>query len=68
LSPRILPGDTPVVASALAWIVCSVEQRHIAGDHTLFIAHVDEFSKSAGAPLLFFGGQYRSLSEGALSQ
>jgi flavin reductase (DIM6/NTAB) family NADH-FMN oxidoreductase RutF len=61
------PGDTPVVAGALAWIACSVEQRHIAGDHTLFIANVDDFLQSAGAPLLFFGGQYRTLSEGALS-
>jgi len=62
------PGDTPVVAGALAWIACFVEQRHIAGDHTLFIANVDDFLQSAGTPLLFFGGQYRTLSEGELSQ
>lgn len=58
-------GGTPVVKDALAWIACSVEQRHLAGDHTLFIAHVDDFLQSEGAPLLFFGGQYRTLSEGA---
>ena len=60
-------GDTPVLAGALAWIVCSVEQRHLAGDHTLFVARVDDFLQTEGAPLLFFDGRYRTLSEGAKS-
>lgn len=59
------PGSTPVLKGALAWISCCVEQRVMAGDHTLFIAKVDDFFHSEGSPLLFYGGQYRTLSRGA---
>lgn len=55
-------AGAPVVAGALAWISCSVEQQHVAGDHTLIIARVDAFAQSSGAPLLFFGGEYRTLN------
>ena len=50
-------GDTLGGTGALAWISYSFELRHIAGNHTLFIANVDDFLQSAGALLLFFDGQ-----------
>ena len=30
----------PILDGALAWITCSAEQQHLAGDHTLFIGRV----------------------------
>lgn len=61
-------ADAPVVVGALAWLACSMEQHLIAGDHTLIIARVNAFAQSTGAPLLFFGGQYRTLDEEARAQ
>ena len=60
-----LQNDTPVLEGALAWMACTVETVCPAGDHTLFIAHVDDYDQTSGAPLLFFGGQYRSLDQEA---
>lgn len=58
----------PVLEGALAWISCKVEQQLPAGDHTLFIARVEDFDQSTGAPLLFYGGAYRTLNKEATAQ
>ncbi|MER2107087.1 MAG: flavin reductase family protein [Solibacillus sp.] len=53
----------PVVDEALAQVACKVTAEHVEGDHTLFIGEVLEIKLVQGNPLLFFGGQYRSLTQ-----
>lgn len=53
----------PVVDQALAYVVAHVVETHPAGDHTLYIGHVDYFESREGRPLLFYCGKYRQLLE-----
>lgn len=61
------PGGNgaPVLEGAIAVIECQVEQKHEAGDHTVFIGAVDRVEHAQGKPLLFFRGNYASLPEAA---
>jgi len=56
------PGATgsPVLEGVLAYIDCDLEVEHDAGDHTIAVGRVRDLDilKPAGAPLLFFRGQY----------
>jgi flavin reductase (DIM6/NTAB) family NADH-FMN oxidoreductase RutF len=54
-----LPGLT----GALAWIDCSIEAEHPAGDHTIVIGAVLDLwlGENPDDPLLFFRGQYAAL-------
>jgi 3-hydroxy-9,10-secoandrosta-1,3,5(10)-triene-9,17-dione monooxygenase reductase component len=56
------PGVTgsPVLDGVLAYIDCTLEAEHDAGDHTIAVGRVRdlEILDPAGAPLLFFRGQY----------
>ena len=52
----------PIIADSLAALACRVVAIHPAGDHSLFIGQVEEIDHAPGpAPLLFYGGRYRSL-------
>ncbi|GGP64876.1 flavin reductase family protein [Saccharothrix coeruleofusca] len=57
-----LPGrhtGAPVLADALAWVECRLEQTHRAGDHSVFIGRVLGTGRGAGtAGLLFFDGAF----------
>lgn len=53
----------PVLDQALAYVVAHVVDTHPAGDHTLYIGHVDHFESRDGRPLLFYGGKYRQVLE-----
>ncbi len=48
---------------SLASMDCQVVNQYIAGDHTIFIAEVDEITVSDGRPLIFFDGKWDSLAE-----
>ncbi len=48
----------PLLAGALAHLVCRTVNRQAAGDHTLFIAEVEALRYVEGRPLLYFGGKY----------
>jgi flavin reductase len=50
---------TPVLQGGLAYLECSLKETHQAGDHTIFIAEVEEVVMRPGAPLVFFQGKYR---------
>lgn len=52
----------PVLKDALAQLVCTIEQTIDAGDHTLFIGHLEEVAWRDGMPLAYFQGKYRQLS------
>jgi flavin reductase (DIM6/NTAB) family NADH-FMN oxidoreductase RutF len=49
---------------ALAYLECRLHSAQDAGDHTIFIAEVEEVVVREGKPLLFFGSQYRKIGEG----
>lgn len=55
---------TPVLVGGLAYLECRLHTAEDAGDHTVFIAEVEEVVVREGKPLLFFGSQYRKIGEG----
>jgi len=54
---------TPVLRGALAYLECRLNQEYEAGDHTIFIAEVEDVVVREGEPLLFFRGQYHQLEK-----
>lgn len=52
---------TPVLHGALAYLECRLHTAQDAGDHTIFIAEVEEARVSEGEPLLYFQGNYRAV-------
>ena len=52
---------TPVLHGALAYLECRLHSAQPAGDHTIFIAEVEEVVVRDGNPLLFHRGQYRQI-------
>jgi flavin reductase (DIM6/NTAB) family NADH-FMN oxidoreductase RutF len=54
---------TPVLRSALAYLECHLHSAEEAGDHTIFIAEVEDVVMHEGDPLLFFRGKYWEMGE-----
>ena len=52
---------TPVLHGALAYLECRFHTAQDAGDHTIFIAEVEDVVVRAGDPLLYFRGEYRKI-------
>jgi flavin reductase (DIM6/NTAB) family NADH-FMN oxidoreductase RutF len=52
---------TPVLDGALAYLECRLRAAQDSGDHTIFIAEVEEIAVREGQPLLYFQGTYRSI-------
>lgn len=52
------PHQAPRLHGALAWIDCSVETVHEAGDHLLVVARADALETGTGHPLLFYRGGF----------
>jgi flavin reductase (DIM6/NTAB) family NADH-FMN oxidoreductase RutF len=44
-------------------MTCILYNEVEAGDHVLFIGEVTDLKVNEGDPLVYFGGQYRKLSE-----
>jgi flavin reductase (DIM6/NTAB) family NADH-FMN oxidoreductase RutF len=53
----------PFLDGALARLGCSVVDIHPAGDHVLWIGHVEHLDHREGRPLLFYTGRFRTLRE-----
>lgn len=53
---------TPILHGALAYLECKLVSTQEAGDHTIFIAEVEDVVMGEGDPLLFFRGNYRHIS------
>jgi len=49
---------TPVLLDALAYLECRLHAAQDAGDHTIFIAEVEEVVVRNDNPLLYFQGRY----------
>ncbi len=56
---------TPILHGALAYLECRLVSTQEAGDHTIFIAEVEDVVVRDGKPLLFFRGDYRSIGDSA---
>ena len=54
---------TPVLRGSLAYLECRLHSAEVAGDHTIFIAEVEDVVVREGEPLLFFRGKYRKVGE-----
>jgi flavin reductase (DIM6/NTAB) family NADH-FMN oxidoreductase RutF len=54
---------TPVLHGSLAYLECRLHSAEVAGDHTIFIAEVEDVVVREGDPLLFFRGKYRKVGE-----
>jgi flavin reductase (DIM6/NTAB) family NADH-FMN oxidoreductase RutF len=58
--PR-LDTDPPLLDGCVAHIVARVVDIHPAGDHTLYIGHVEYLRYWERHPLLFFSGEYKQI-------
>jgi flavin reductase (DIM6/NTAB) family NADH-FMN oxidoreductase RutF len=54
---------TPILHGALAYMECRLQSAQEAGDHTIFIAEVEDIVVRQGEPLLFSRGKYRKIGE-----
>jgi flavin reductase (DIM6/NTAB) family NADH-FMN oxidoreductase RutF len=55
------PGRSgaPILAGVLAWIECTVEAEHEAGDHVIVVGRVQDLDVGhEGRPLVFYRGGY----------
>lgn len=52
---------TPMLHGSLAYLECRLHSSQQAGDHTIFIAEVEDVVVREGDPLLFFRGKYRQV-------
>jgi len=52
---------TPVLHGALAYLECCLQSTQDAGDHTIFIAKVEDVVVREGNPLLYFRRNYRKI-------
>jgi flavin reductase (DIM6/NTAB) family NADH-FMN oxidoreductase RutF len=54
---------TPMLQGSLAYLECRLHSAEEAGDHTIFIAEVEDVVVREGEPLLFFRGKYREVGK-----
>ena len=59
---RWTPSNVPVLEGTSLQLSCSVMATHAAGDHTIFVAKVEDVEIPGGEPLLFFRGEYRHIA------
>ena len=54
---------TPMLYGSLAYLECRLHSAEEAGDHTIFIAEVEDVVVREGDPLLYFRGKYRRVGD-----
>ena len=52
---------TPMLRGCLAYLECVLQSAQDAGDHTVFIAEVEDVVVRQGNPLLYFKSEYRKI-------
>lgn len=55
------PYGVPLLDEPVAWLLCRVTQRVLAGDHTIVLAEPLTGRHGEGAPLLYHMGRYAAL-------
>ena len=64
---RAAPSGAPIIDGVVAWIDCTPEDVHEAGDHFIVLGRVtDTGIENEGVPLLFFQGGYGGFATGSL--
>jgi len=53
----------PAIHDASAVLECSIRFMHDGGDHTIFVGEVEKVSINDHAPLVYFRGDYKSISK-----
>ena len=61
--PFVDKRDVPVIEGAAAHFIARLVDVYPAGDHTLYIGHVEYFESRDARPLVFHGGGYRKLRD-----
>lgn len=63
ISWRPADSGNPIIAGALGWIDCAIEDEYLAGDHFIVLGRVRAIclENLDEEPLLYFRGQYRHL-------
>ncbi|MFT5369794.1 MAG: flavin reductase (DIM6/NTAB) family NADH-FMN oxidoreductase RutF [Candidatus Latescibacterota bacterium] len=56
-------SGAPLLGGTLGYLDCKLINTFPAGDHDMFVGEILTGQLGEGDPLLYFGGQYRSLSE-----
>jgi 3-hydroxy-9,10-secoandrosta-1,3,5(10)-triene-9,17-dione monooxygenase reductase component len=56
-------AGVPALGGCLAGLGCEVRELHVGGDHLIAVAEVIDLWSGAGEPLVFFKGDYWTLSE-----
>ncbi|MGA8202101.1 MAG: flavin reductase family protein [Candidatus Sulfotelmatobacter sp.] len=57
---------TPILHGALTYLECRLQSAHDAGDHTIFIAEVEDVVVRRGDPLLYFRSKYHKIGKEVL--
>lgn len=59
-----LTEGVPVVAGAVAWLVCELTECHVGGDHTIGVGAVVAMGHDPNAPepLVWYQGRYTTIS------
>jgi 3-hydroxy-9,10-secoandrosta-1,3,5(10)-triene-9,17-dione monooxygenase reductase component len=53
------PSGSPILDGVLAWVDCSLEAEHEAGDHVLVVGRARDLGVAdEGVPLIFYRGGY----------
>jgi len=55
---RLGSADAPLIEGCIAWFECRHHAAHRAGDHVLFIGHVETCERRDGTGLVFHHGRY----------
>jgi 3-hydroxy-9,10-secoandrosta-1,3,5(10)-triene-9,17-dione monooxygenase reductase component len=62
--PYRLEHRVPLLAGALAWLVCDLRELHPGGDHTIGIGEVTHaLHADDGTPLVWYGGRYSTIAQ-----
>ncbi|MCC2646104.1 MAG: flavin reductase [Rickettsiaceae bacterium] len=53
----------PIITNALGWLECTINNTHLAGDHTVFICEVIALDRNKEKePLIHYSGKYSKLN------
>lgn len=63
LEPFVEIDGLPMIAGAIAHITTRIVDKHVVGDHVLFVGEVTSADHISGEPLIFHSGAYRALSD-----
>jgi len=61
---RTEASGAPIFEEALAYVDCTVETAHEAGDHTIYVGHVEgaDVLNPEAAPVTFYDGEWGTLA------